>query len=497
MNTIISNISTIGRLVLIIQAIIFALILVLGLYQTNKTRILRMKLQQSLGKSLDTIDSQSGIFRIATECRSRYRRAAERIENVDAEAIVYSEMAIFPVVRIGGMRWSFLQIDELLQGGPGYLVTLGLIGTFTGLIQNMSNLSGLLLAGEGISSQSGLIEGFASIFPSMGAAFSTSLLGIFLSSCLWITGIFFGISRTKTELEQLLCGYLEQVVQADCRCYSLAGESMERMEEYLTDYLSKFSDHVGSKIEASISKSISKLVTTLSNQVDQTTNFVEQVSTGSKQIAHSGEVFSQATLMLEKSSFAKEFSEACGLFMEHTQMLNQATNLMDNSACTLNDTTKNLAISIDQSTEIQANLANNLVNAIHVIDLTGNTLQKSNSESNDAMKEATNAMHGLQKRGMTWLSMRAKTDSKLIELNENLQNTLSLYADMANQIATSADSTFSGYVEQIGELSRASQTLQEKSIQQESAFKEMKDGLNRIASIEQKLETWDNNEKKK
>ena len=126
--------------------------------------------------------------------------------------------------------------------------------------------------------------------------------------------------------------------------------------------------------------------------------------------------------MLEKSSFAKEFSEACGLFMEHTQMLNQATNLMDNSACTLNDTTKNLAISIDQSTEIQANLANNLVNAIHVIDLTGNTLQKSNSESNDAMKEATNAMHGLQKRGMTWLSMRAKTDSKLIELNENLQN---------------------------------------------------------------------------
>ena len=497
MNNIIANISDIGRLILSLQGIVFCLILVLGLYQANKTRPLRKRLHQSLSNSIDTIDPQFREFRIAIECRSRYRRAAERIENVDTEAIVYSEVAKYPVIQIGHIRWTFLQIDELLQGGPSYLVTLGLIGTFTGLIQNMSSLSGLLLTGEGVSSQSGLIEGFASIFPSMGAAFSTSLLGVFLSSCLWITGILFGISRTKTELEQLLCGYLEQVVQADCRCYSLVGESMERMEEYLTDYLSKFSYHVGTKIEASIENAIGRLVSTLSNQVAQTTAFIEKVSTGSEKIARSGEVFYQATLKLEKSSFAKDFSEACSLFIEHTQMINQASSLMNDSVSTLDDTTKNLVISIDQSKEIQSDLANNFLNAIYVIESSGNTLQRSNSESNEALKEAVTAMQSLQKRGMTWLSMRAKTDTKLTELNEQLQSTLTQYAIIADRIATSADTSFSSYTEQIGELSRASQSLQEKVIQQELGLKEVKDGLSRIASIEQKLEISGGNEETK
>jgi chromosome segregation ATPase len=154
-------------------------------------------------------------------------------------------------------------------------------------------------------------------------------------------------------------------------------------------------------------------------------------------------------------------------------------------------------ISIDQSKEIQSDLANNFLNAIYVIESSGNTLQRSNSESNEALKEAVTAMQSLQKRGMTWLSMRAKTDTKLTELNEQLQSTLTQYAIIADRIATSADTSFSSYTEQIGELSRASQSLQEKVIQQELGLKEVKDGLSRIASIEQKLEISGGNEETK
>ena len=42
----------------------------------------------------------------------------------------------------------------------------------------------------------------------------------------------------------------------------------------------------------------------------------------------------------------------------------------------------------------------------------------------DQMKVSVEAMQGLQKRGMTWLSMRAKTDSKLVEVNSMLQDLL-------------------------------------------------------------------------
>jgi len=157
--------------------VLFLLIACLGLYQVKITQILRRLLEQSLRTSSEAISSQSGMFALASDCQTRYRNAAERVESVDTDAIVLSEMTCFSAIRLGQFRWTFLQIDDLLQGEPGFLITLGLIGTFSGLIQNMSGLSTLLLTGEEVN----LIRGFAAIFPSMGAAFSTSLFGIFLS----------------------------------------------------------------------------------------------------------------------------------------------------------------------------------------------------------------------------------------------------------------------------------------------------------------------------
>jgi len=390
-------------------------------------------------------------------------------------------MARFPAIRFGLFRWTFLQIDDLLQGGPGFLITLGLIGTFSGLIQNMSRLSALLLIGEGVSSQASLIKGFAAIFPSMGAAFSTSLFGIFLSTCLWILSILLGISRIKIQLEQLLCGYLEQVVQADCRCYSLVGESMERMEAYLTDYLSKFTDHVGRSIESSINNAIKRLILSLSDHIDATKGFVQAVSSGSTELKNAGEVFAKATDKLHASSFANEFASACELFIDHTRLLDQSARHINDSSRRLAGEVVELSKVLVKTKDMQGQLIVNLLAAMEALHTSADDFKSASQSSNDEMRVATEAMQGSQKRGMRWLSTRAKTDAKLVEVIDLLQNLLLQFTQTTDKINTSSEATFDAYRFSLHELAERSQCLLNASRNQEASMNEVRVELQKIA----------------
>ena len=518
METILNNISTPGIVILGVQSSVFLSIVFFGVYQVQATKLLRRLLSQSLRTSNDSIDSQSGMLALASDCRTRYRNAAESIESVDAEAIVTSEMARFPAFKFGFIRWSFVQIDDLIQGGPGFLITLGLIGTFFGLIQNLGGLSTLFEATDGISQQTDLLDGFSQIFPAMGAAFTTSLFGVLLSSIVWILGIFFGITRLRLELELLLCGYLEQVVQANCRCYSLVGESMERMEAYLTDYLSKFSLHVGRAIEESINASIGKLVLELSDQINETKNFVLAVTDGSQKLEASGKLFFSAAKVLEKSAFASEFADACEHFLEHTRLLGQSAGYLNDSSNAIGQKISELSEYLDKGSILQEKIVDAsdvsikaLQDCVSKVDLicdkntailkeSSTSLESSmeriwnlSSLEMDQMKVSVEAMQGLQKRGMTWLSMRAKTDSKLVEINSTLQDLLAQFVIAVERVNQSTGRSFDEYRAQINSLSGLVESISNEAKGRESDVLEVKDGLNRMAEIEKKIEEMTRN----
>ncbi|NOL46243.1 putative conserved membrane protein [Synechococcus sp. MIT S9220] len=487
MENLYSNISEIGLVIIGLQATVFAAIILSGIYATSKTKTLRRKLEESLRTSIDCINSQNGMERLASDCRTRYANAAERIESVDSEAIVQSEIARFPVIRLGKVKWTFEQMDELLQGGPGFLITLGLIGTFWGLIANMSGLSDLLLTGEGISNQKGLIEGFSELFPAMGAAFATSLLGIFLSSCVWILGILLGISRTKVVLEQLLTGYLEQVVQSNCRCYSLVGESMERMETYLTEYLSAFSDHVGKSIEFSINRSIEKLVCKLSDQVDETARFVMAITDGATKLEAAGKLFAGASDALSASGFATEFSNSCEMFIDHTRLLGQASGYLLDSAKELKQEINTLSSYIESSNSMQEKSLENLDESYKALGEHSDLMRFTVNSSTQHLSSAVEAVEGIQKRGMTWLSMRAKTDSKLSQLNENLTQLVIKYSIITDKIIQSSESTIDAYKKEIKDLSSQSEEFIETLKRQEQDAIEIKRGLSQMEELDQRL----------
>lgn len=476
-----------GWMVITCQIAIFSLILNLGLHVNKSSRPLRLSLKRCLSESRDLITEDNSEMNLARDCATRYRTAAEKIEGVNAYAIACSEISRVTACRFLKRSWSYPKIDELLHGGSGFLVTLGLIGTFFGLMANMVQLSELVLASEGASQQSSLMQGLAAVFPSMAAAFTTSLVGVLLSSSLWIIGTINGMLTVKDELVELLSGYLEQVVQADCRRYSLVGESMERMEQYLTSYLSNFSKEVGGSIEHAIKNNISSLVSSLNYQVDQISSLVSRIKEDSCRLSDASQIYYDASKVLSESDFADRFGDACALFLKSTDEFNRSAALLANASAESASSCKQLSESITVSSEVTESLGASLIEA------NSNTTKvlTFGVESIAKLREATGAIEAIQKRGMTWLSMRAKTDQQLMEINSQLNNVITNIASVALQVANTRASDIEEISRSVSAVSDIADQVSEAVMRQDSATKEVVTGLEQMKLLAARIAAFD------
>jgi hypothetical protein len=482
-----------GWTILAIQFLFFAVVIKLGLTVEKSSRSLRSLLSRCLRESRDLVQDGNHDVTLARDCATRYRLAASRIEDVDAYAIANSEISRSTATQLLKRSLSFAKIDELLHGGSGFLVTLGLIGTFFGLMANMVQLSELVMVSDGGGAQQDtLMQGLAAVFPSMAAAFTTSLVGVLLSSILWIIGTANGMLGLKDEIAELLAGYLEQVVQADCRRYSLVGESMERMEKYLTDYLSTFSKRVGDAIELAIMKNITSLISSLNDQVDQVASFVTQVKDGSAKMSEAGDLYFRASKILNESDFAEKFGESCESYLQGSEEFRESSQLLLQASNDAASSCRKLAESVSDSIAVTESLGTTLTeakeNTVQVLSL--------GIKSIENMKEATSAMESIQKRGMTWLSMRAKTDQQLIEINSQLNDVIKNIASVAMQVANTRVSDISEIQQNISSINQIVFDLSTVARQQEQATKSIIQGLqemtsvaDRVAALEQQQES--------
>lgn len=492
MEWILDNISTAGFTILLIQSFIFITTIWLSIYQEKKLSPLKDKLKkcrEQIADNINTIDTENPRNRaleLAIECRERYQHAASAIENISAETITANTIDEYPIIRKGPKKWTLGEINELITGAPSFLITLGLIGTFYGLIQNMSKLSLLLTTQENLGQTEGLITNFANIFPAMGAAFSTSLAGVFYSSTIWILSILFGTINSKEKLEQSLCDYLEHIVQVNCRTSSLSA-ALDRMEDILTDYLSNFTNIVGRTIEKSVDRAISNLVNALKDHVDKTAAFTKEIETSCGQLRDAGEVFSNAANQLYESSFADEFSKACSKFIDHTNLLEQASQSMKESSSNLSGSVNNLNYIIESTGELQSAQLNEIAESSKTMDRTSSSIVDLNEKSISELRNAVLSIQNIQKRGMTWLSMRAKTDEKITDLNEDLRKIVVQFSTVNERIISSSQSTFDTYKQEINRISEYAKELTRLSSDRQKDYETIKEGLNQIKSIDEKV----------
>ena len=263
--------------------------------------------------------------------------------------------------------------------------------------------------------------------------------------------------------------------------------ALDRMEDILTDYLSNFTNIVGGTIEKSVDRAIGNLVNSLKDHVDNTAAFTREIEVSCGQLKDAGEVFSNAAEQLHESSFADEFSYACSKFIDHTNLLEQASKNIKGSSLNLSGSINDLNNVIESTGELQSAQLSELAQSSKTMALTSSSLIDSNDQSIRELQDAVLAIQNIQKRGMTWLSMRAKTDEKITDLNEDLRKIVVQFSAVNDRIITSSQSTFDTYTQEINRISEYARELRNLSNDRQKDYEAIREGLNQIKSVDEKV----------
>lgn len=260
-----------------------------------------------------------------TSARTRYRRAAERIEEVDAHAIATGELSAYELLHIGKWRASLGGLSELMNSAPGVFITIGLLGTFVGLVFNLDQLASILDAGtSGADSPTDLLDKLSLILKPMSTAFVSSLGGVFFSLLFWIIGLISGANRLLEESESLLTAYLEQIVQADCNRFSLMRASVEKLEYSMSEFLAHFSERVGNAIDQALANKVGDVFESIKAGSKALELYAATMNEGVQQLQISGNAFYKASGIFSKTSFAEDFSTSVSRFLEVSETLSDA-----------------------------------------------------------------------------------------------------------------------------------------------------------------------------
>jgi methyl-accepting chemotaxis protein len=310
---------------LIIEAVFFIfLVYSITVVDRNLRPVLAL-LSRSLRLSEDLFGDERNFV---TSARTRYRRAAERIEDVDAHAIASGELSSYEALRIWKWRISMGALSEIMGSAPGVFITIGLLGTFLGLALNLNELSNILSVGSDSSSASpgDLVDRLGGILAPMSTAFVSSLGGVFFSLLFWITGLVMGANRVASDSESLLVAYLEQIVQADCNRFSLMRASVERMELSLAEFMSKFSERVGQAIDEAMSLKVEAVFNAIKVGADSLATYSETMHQGVESLSESGKVFYQASEYFKDSSFPVELGNSLNAFLASATSLSECAS---------------------------------------------------------------------------------------------------------------------------------------------------------------------------
>ena len=83
--------------------------------------------------------------------------------------------------------------------------------------------------------------------------------------------------------------------------------------------------------------------------------------------------------------------------------------------------------------------------------------------------------------------MRAKTDEKITDLNEDLRKIVVQFSAVNDRIITSSQSTFDTYTQEINRISEYARELRNLCNDRQKDYEAIREGLNQIKSVDEKV----------
>jgi chromosome segregation ATPase len=342
--------------------------------------------------------SAEGQPKIIQTLEARFEQASKQLEQVNTGALIDQ---IYSQETIKGFTCE--QIDYLCRILPNLLLAFGLLGTFLGITINLSTLSQTINQ-TNASDINNLVSELKKPLQGMSIAFSTSLIGICLSSILTISNGIWNTSFAKYQLISSLEDYLDNVyfpeVQGDTRLDKIVNRMVSQQDEFLTNF--------GETVRKAVEQSMGKVAKQIADGNRETTDLARQVY--------------------------EKFTDAAGT-------ISRAANEFQNSMSALNTTSQIFKQSAETFNQSQFPLKLSLA----VVDLS-NTQQKF-SESATSLAATTEVIKTVltevQNYSQTLIKLAEeinntnKTSIQVLDLHQNNQNLLTEIIPQLQQGANS------------------------------------------------------------
>ena len=287
--------------------------------------------------------SAEGQPKIIQTLEARFEQASKQLEQVNTGALIDQ---IYSQETIKGFTCE--QIDYLCRILPNLLLAFGLLGTFLGITINLSTLSQTINQ-TNASDVSNLVTELKKPLQGMSIAFSTSLIGICLSSILTISNGIWNTSFAKYQLISSLEDYLDNVyfpeVQGDTRLDKIVNRMVSQQDEFLTNFgkivreaveqsMGKVAKQIadGNQETTYLAKQVyekfDKAAGTISRAADEFKSSMSALNTTSQIFKQSAETFNQSEFPLKLSLAVVDLSNTQQKFSESATSLAATTELI-------------------------------------------------------------------------------------------------------------------------------------------------------------------------
>jgi Sec-independent protein translocase protein TatA len=380
--------------------------------------------------------------KIIQTLEDRFEQASKQLEQVNTGALIDQ---IYSQEKIKGFTCE--KIDYLCRILPNLLLAFGLLGTFLGITINLAALSQTINQSNA-NDVSNLVNELKKPLEGMSIAFSTSLIGIALSSVLTIFNSIWNTNFAKYQLISSLEDYLDNIylpqVQGDTRLDKIVNRMVSQQDEFLTNF--------GETVRKAVEQSMGKVAKQIADGNKETTDLARQVyekftdaagtiSSAANEFRSSmselnitSQIFKQSAETFNQSEFPLKLSLA-------TVDLSNTQQKFSESATSLAATTEliiNALIEIEKCSQTLINLGEEINNtnrtSIQVLNLHHNNqnilteIIPQLQQGANSYEKAVNKLDDLDQR----VSDKVNSFDKLITTIDQLLKTVKTYTNDVN-----------------------------------------------------------------
>ena len=253
----------------------------------------------------------------------RYEELIGHVDTISTAEFSAGEIETLPL-RFFKKRIKASAAQAWLKQTPSVLISLGLLGTFVGLTVGLSQISS---AFAGAATPEETVIALNSIIAPMGAAFQTSLLGLFLSLIISVWSYLNGTHDCLERCELLLSSWLETILPR--RLGSKLMTPLRKSIENLNLCVNQLPENVMSSIAYAMNQAFASKLDDMFNSnsllAEEARTSIRQISSIANALNESGQDFLRASQGFQYSDFASSLQQSVQSLTESRELISSSS----------------------------------------------------------------------------------------------------------------------------------------------------------------------------